>query len=888
MSRFFATILALIVIQSTAHAKPPHKQALVRHFGPFLANKLNDCRLCHLTGTSDGIEETEKPHNPFGARLAAVSKNDLVERFETIAEEDSDGDGCSNILELLTGHSPGDPRDVPSKEEQIAGREKTKAFREYLKGYRWRPYEVVQRPSVPVVKNAAWVRNPIDAFVSSEHEKHGLTPRPPAPKEILLRRVYFDLTGLPPTRSDLQAFLADSSADAYEKVVERLLNSPQYGEAQARHWMDIWRYSDWAGFGAEVRDSQPHVWRWRDWIVESLNEDKGYDRMIREMLAGDEIGPDDPKMLRATGFLVRNYKRYGRERWMQDTVEHTFLAFQAVTINCCRCHDHMYDPIAQKEYYQVRAIFEPHNLRLDRVPGQADVKLDGVARVFDAELNPTTYLLHRGDERTPDKSVALLPAMPIALGGRFQTPVEVKLPPVAYRPERQEFIIRESLSLSVAAIQQAEAKVTAARIQIHFSPMISLVPRLLDLALLEKDVALAKAKDASLKALLAIEDLEDAGKIETPAWKEAAQRTVTLQRNQAFWQAQRNLLALKTAPPADAKLRAKLGKLIDDAEQVLAKAEMELKAPATTAYTKRAPATYPMVSTGRRLAFANWLSDKSNPLTARVAMNHVWLKHFGQAIVPSVFDFGRNGRLPTHPALLDWLAAEFMEQNWSLRKMHRLMVTSATYRQASTPTTENLHRDPDNTYLWRFLPHRLEAEKVRDAVFATAGKLDLKQGGPDIDQTLGFSIPRRSIYFRHAAEKQMEFLKLFDAASVTECYHRRESIIPQQALALFNSSLAIQHARILARTLAAKTATDVDAFITMAFETVLTRSPTEEEMTDCRDFLRQQTDAHAKTAPANPKNADATGQAPAADPALRARENLVHVLFNHHDFVTVR
>src|SRR5205807_7883189 len=178
--------------------------------------------------------------------------------------------------------------------------------------------------------------------IAVEHEELGLKPRSEAPKAVLLRRVYLDLIGLPPTPDELHAFLNDKSPDAYEKVVDRLLASPSYGERWGRHWMDIWRYSDWAGYGPQVRDSQPHIWRWRDWIVESLNEDKGYDRMIVEMLAGDEIAPDDPKILRATGFLVRNYKLLSREKWMTDAVEHTSMGFLGVTMGCAGCHDHMY------------------------------------------------------------------------------------------------------------------------------------------------------------------------------------------------------------------------------------------------------------------------------------------------------------------------------------------------------------------------------------------------------------------------------------------------------------------------------------------------------------------------------------------------------------------
>src|SRR5438132_2606685 len=293
------------------------------------------------------------------------------------------------------------------------------AFRKAQQAYRWTPFETVKRPAVPVVRNAAWLRNPIDAFIAAGHEEHGLKPRPEAAKLALLRRVYLDLIGLPPTRAELHAFLADQTSNAYEQVVDRLLASPRYGERWGRHWMDVWRYSDWAGWCAQVRDSQPHIWHWRDWIIEALNEDKNYDRMIQEMLAGDELAPEDPRALAATGYLVRNYKLLSREKWLQDTVEHTFMAFQGMTIGCAKCHDHMFDPILQTDYYRARAIFEPHQVRTDRLPGRPDPKIDGLVRAFDADLKVPTYFFVRGDDRTPDKSKTLIPAVPEALGGHF-------------------------------------------------------------------------------------------------------------------------------------------------------------------------------------------------------------------------------------------------------------------------------------------------------------------------------------------------------------------------------------------------------------------------------------------------------------------------------------
>src|SRR5215218_2654110 len=317
------------------------------------------------------------------------------------------------------------------------------------------------RPKVPPVKNADWARNPIDAFVSAEHEKRGLVPRPEAPKHVLLRRVYLDLIGVPPTREQLHAFLEDKSTDAYEKVVDQLLATPQYGERWGRHWMDVWRYSDWAGYQAEVRESQPHIWRWRDWIVESLNADKPYDQMVREMPAGDEIAPKDPATLRATGFLARNWYKFNRNVWLENTVEHTGKAFLGVTLNCARCHDHKYDPFTQKEHYQFRAVFEPYNVRTDPVPGELDAKKDGLVRVFDADASTKTFLFRRGDEKDPDETEALAPAVPAALGGALEVkPVELPVP--GYYPGVQPWFREQVRKAASDAVQKAQEAVAGA------------------------------------------------------------------------------------------------------------------------------------------------------------------------------------------------------------------------------------------------------------------------------------------------------------------------------------------------------------------------------------------------------------------------------------------
>jgi hypothetical protein len=949
------------------------------------------------------------------------------------------------------------------------------------------------RPAVPEVKNRAWVRNPIDAFIAAEHARHGLTPQPPAEKRLLLRRVYLDLIGLPPSAAELAAFMADNSADAYEKVVDRLLGSKQYGERWGRHWMDIWRYSDWWGLGAEVRNSQKHVWHWRDWIIESLNADRGYDQMLREMLAADELYPNDLDRLRATGFLVRSYFLFNRNTWLDDTVEHTSKAFLGLTINCARCHDHKFDPIAQADYYRMRAFFEPYQVRMDQLPGEVDLEKDGLPRVFDCHADAPTYLFVRGDEKRPRKERPLSPGVPALLAlGKFQIK-PVHLPPQAHAPGLRPFVLEDQLRAAErqiaaerAALEQARqllAKAVAARkntpvvkkpedprkgslparpllqdgfatarpelwqtaagqwkyesgklvqkqdgdtravlrarklpptdfqatfkfsilggrqwksvgltfdvagaeetvvylsayaggpkLQVSYKqgggyiyppeaarawpvklgelqtltvrvrgPLVNVAvggkhvlayrlprPRRKGhLELITYD-ARAEFRAFELSALPSeFQMVEAAGAKPGPVTVELARAAVVLaEKTLAAAQLQPALLRARAAadrarwqqPPAanardlvrqaavaerrmdlakaeEGVARAQLeigGPKLAAAQAALAKARKALEAPGEaytplrgslktlesnteTAASRNLP--FPTTSTGRRTALARWITDPKHPLTARVAVNHLWMRHFGKPLVPTVFDFGRKGTPPTHPALLDWLAVELREHGWSMKHLHRLMVTSSTYRMTSSGAgaAAYLKADGENRYYWRMNPVRMQAQVVRDSLLSLAGELDPKMGGPPVPVADAQS-RRRSLYFFHSHNEQQKFLAMFDDASVLECYRRAESIVPQQALALENSSLTLSAAEKIAARLGKQLGTAPDReFVRVAFETVLASTPTAAEQAACEEALARLMELHRQ------------GKQP--DPVGRARAILVHALLNHNDFITVR
>ena len=838
-ARRAVVLFILLLSAGLLKATPANKAALEKYYGKFLSANLAKCSTCHV---AKDVKEPESlddlPHNPFGDRLRAVrkeiGKKDIVQRLEAIAKEDTDKDGQQNHLELLLGTNPGDGAEKPSKADLKLLSKKRAEFKEFASAYRWQPFELVKQPRVPRARNSKWRKNPIDGFVAEQHQKLGLKPRSEAARLTLLRRVYLDVIGLAPTPAEQDAFLADKSSSAYEKVVDRLLDDPRFGERWGRHWMDVWRYSDWAGWsgGNQIRDSKPHIWRWRDWIVESLNQSKPYNQMILEMLAADELYPEDTNALRATGYLARNYKMLSREQWLEDTVKHTAQAFVGVTVGCAKCHNHMTDPISQEEYYQMRAIFEPHHVRTDRIPGEVDTAKAGLVRTFDTATNRATYFFVRGDERKPDTNRVMAPGVPKALSPVSEELVisEINLPFSAAYPDKREFVKRDLLVAAEKAIKSAKDE-------------------------LSKE--LAKLKKQELEGQLEAEELNE----KSDDWTKLAKEISSIQKKIAAKEAQQKLTKATNALAEAEKKKGKIEdarKKVTEAEKELVKAEEALKEEPKTAFKPRKREDFPEISTGRRTAFARWIASTNNPLTARVAANHIWLRHFGRGIITTPHDFGRSGNAPSYPALLDWLAAEFMKSGWNMKHMHRLILTSSTYRMDSTPDKRNSSIDPDNVYLWKAPSRRLEAEIIRDNLLYTSGDLDKTFGGPDIDNNEGLTSKRRSIYLRIAAEKEVEFLKIFDGPTATECYQRRTSVMPQQALALSNSKMALNQAR----SLAAKLSSEPSDFVRNAFRIILNRDPNREETAACLEFLGQSGSAQ--------------------------RENMILVLYNHNDFVTVR
>ncbi len=761
------------------------------------------------------------------------------------------------------------------------------------------------RAAVPLLDHSIRQLNPIDAFIAEQYAAKGLTPQPNAEPMVWLRRVYLDLVGLPPLKTQLDAFVSDHSELSRNRVVDELLNSNQYGERWGRHWMDIWRYSDWWGLGEEVRNSQKHMWHWRDWIVESLNDDEGYDQMLSDMLATDELHPNDLKRLRASGFLARQYFKFNRTSWLDETIEHTSKAMLGITFNCCKCHDHKYDPITQEDYYRLRAIFEPYQVRLEMVPGIAEFQKDGIPRAFDCNLDSPTYVHIRGDDRTPDKLRTMKPSVPEFLRLEPFQIEPISLPCEAYDPALRDYVAETYLSDIQTKVNAAKQAMAAAQSQFANSKSvdeiasssqkpeskISADQATLELAIAEKALRKWELELEAVPLRFATDRAKNS-EVSGDEISRLAGLASQAERNVSLGKADEELcraeLALLKSKP-DTKVVSE--KKFAAARTAFEKAQKQIDEPSETYVTMRGAdkaaesnletedsrkKPFPRTSTGRRTAFAKWLTDRRNPLTARVAINHIWSRHFGRPLVPTVFDFGRKGTPPSNQKLLDWLAVELMDHNWSMKHIHRIIVSSDAYRRTSSNALafQNLAIDPENQYYWRMNSTRMESQLIRDSLISLAGELDIQLGGPSIPATDEKS-RRRSLYFVHSHNEHNKLLSVFDDANVLDCYRRGESIVPQQALALENSKLAMEMVNRIALRLQESNPNASDhEFARLAFVTILADEPTRAEqewietmMAKMKEFPGDLTSDHS---------------------ASQSRIGLVRGLINHNDFITIR
>lgn len=661
-------------------------------------------------------------------------------------------------------------------------------------------FQPVVRRDPPAVKNQAWIRNPVDAFLLSAMEAKGLKPSPPANPRALIRRVYLDLTGLPPDPTDVEAFVNDKSPDAFERVVDSLLSSPHYGERWARHWLDLVRYADSGGF--EYDRDRPQAWRYRDYVVRAFNSDKPYDRFVREQLAGDELSDGGTDGLLATAFLrmgvEANIKtEVTRMDELDDIISTTSGAFLGMTLGCARCHNHKFDPIPQKDYYRIQAVF--YSTKAFDYPL---VSADALAR-------------HTSEQKRIDNLIAPL-KKEIA---NLEEPYRERL--TAEKKDKLPEYLK--LALRTAPEKRSEGQT-------------------LNVIQVEKTL---KIEDDEIRAAMKPDDRARLAELKGKIAELDQSRPEPLPSATGIAENGREPL------PSYFLYRGGVGQkgslMQPGVFSVAAKGDVSFPPPPPDAK-----------STWRRRGFADWVVSPGNPLTARVMVNRIWEHHFGEGIVRTPSNFGKTGMPPTNPALLDWLASEFVRQNWSVKAMHRLLVTSSAYRMASDDTPENARLDPDNQYFWRMPRRRLEGEIIRDNILAVSGTLDRRIGGPGvypyIDPTLwqgssGRKWPghpdsdpstwRRSLYVFSKRSIPLPMLEVFDKPdAVGSCSRRNSSITAPQALILMNNAFVLMQAKYLAQRLQREAGENGDAQVDRAFELALSRPPSGSERERAVAFIK--------------------------------------------------
>ena len=641
----------------------------------------------------------------------------------------------------------------------------------------WWSFRKPVRPTIPTVRNASWVHNPVDAFVLAKLEQVGLRPAPEADRRTLVRRAYFDLHGLPPTPEEVDQFVNDNSSDAYEKLIDRLLASPRYGERWGRYWLDLVRYADTSGF--ETDHFFTTAWRYRDYVIKSFNTDKPYTTFVQEQIAADELWSMNmdlegtsklPKekeenvnrrigtSLFTIGSFPIEFTYYGdqfRAEWQADAVDTVGSAFLGLTIACARCHDHKFDPIRLRDYYSMAALFA----------GSVEREIPLVS-LFDVQTNTRNFplleqarILKRMARSTSRRPVQSEPA-------ETETPKHDSAPD----PKRAALLQR----LGEAYLRAPDHYPTAN--------------------------VLAHEEIVPDTYILVRGDFKNRGEKVQPGFP----------------------AALNPGPPIDE------------------------------------PAGYRFVPQ-RRKALAEWLTSPDQPLLARVMVNRIWQGHFGQGIVRTPNDFGRQGDAPTHPELLDWLAVEFAERGWSIKQMHRLIMLSNTYRSSSVADEQSRQKDPSNLYLSRMNRRRLDADSIRDTVLAVAGTLNLKMGGVGVippltrEEILAARMPelwpanpdpaehtRRSIYMQMKRSLTLPLLQIFDAPdTATSCPRRESSTVAPQALALMNSEFSVTQAERFAARIRKQAGDNPEAAVETGWRLAFGRPATEKERQTALEYLRR-------------------------------------------------
>lgn len=735
-------------------------------------------------------------------------------------------------------------------------------------------FQPIERPAQPDVSGGSQARTPIDLFLLTQLEPHGLGFSDEADKRTLLRRACFDLTGLPPSEAQIEEYLADTSPGAYEAMIERLLASPRYGERWGRHWLDVAGYADSEGYANEdpVRE---YAYKYRDFVVDSINADKPFDEFIHQQLAGDEmvaqpyqnLTEEDIEHLVATGLLRMAPDGTGvggvdqpvaRNAVTAETIKIVSTALLGLTVGCAQCHDHRYDPIPQDDYYRLRAVFEP---ALDwkhwRTPAQRSLSLyTDAQRAESAEIEQEAKSIEQQRAEKQQQYIDATLELELAkLDPEIREAVrDAKETADAMRTPLQQSLLKQYPSVNV----------TSGSLYLYNRKAADELKSLADKA---AEVRARKPKEDFVRALT-----------EVPGQVPETYVFVRGDHEQ----------------PKDVVAAGGLSILAGAAEL---------------------PDNNPeLATTGRRLAYAHWLTDESHPLTARVIVNRVWMHHFGRGIVGTPGDFGVLGERPTHPKLLDWLACEFVESGWSWKHLHRLMMASTAYRQVSTRTPKLEEVDADNRLYGRMNVRRLEAEAVRDAVLAVSNSMDLRMFGPavpvmadpvgqvvvGVDTTDSAGRPtgehislegqeyRRSIYIQARRSMPLAVLETFDAPAMEpNCEVRSSSTVTPQALLLMNSNFVMQLSEKFAQSLMDEADGDLAMQVTLAWRRAFACEPSPEELDEAQIYLTMQAEVLAEQGgkPAEAQAAETEDNY--STPQFHALASLCHALLSSNRFLYV-
>ncbi|MDA2926125.1 DUF1553 domain-containing protein [Acidobacteria bacterium AH-259-G07] len=747
------------------------------------------------------------------------------------------------------------------------------------------------RHDPPQVQQREWVSNEIDNFILSKLEANGLSPAPEADRRTLIRRLYFNVIGLPPPPEEVAAFVKDPSPTAYENLLDRLLADPRYGERWARHWLDLARYADTNGYEGD-RD-YPHAWRYRDYVIDAFNHNKPYDKFIKEQIAGDEFFKvtsaagypplPEPEQAVALTFLrlapfTEPRGEESRDLLLSEMLTTVSSVFLGLTMACAKCHDHKYDPIPSRDFYRMKAFFATVRIPRAKIevggPLPADFYRPGDKERFDSKR---AEYKKRLEVVKTDFEVFHKPLLE-----RLAEVKRLEMVNLERRSDELALEIKENRNKQSRLIDLLrEGQLEAAELDERNAELDRVLAE--QTAELKKVTAdLAKLRPEGKKGQGPAVTLQDLKK----AVNDEADNTVGFEKkDQLFTQAEKDqfnqftadILALERAlerlepmamsltnfdgppyapsvPTMYVLIRGQHDKPGEPVEPGFPSAITGHSKPAKIEIDryKKHP------SRNRRMALARWIASPENPLTARVMVNRLWQYNFGRGIVETASNFGKNGKRPSHPELLDWLALRFVDQEWSVRAIQRLILTSSTFRQSSFRVDQKAAEvDLENRLLWRFNRRRLEAEGIRDSILAISGRLNTEQGGPPIfpplptglnqftsaetrgaarwDTTRGADARKRSIYVYQRRSQPLPFLEVFDSPPLTlPCERREVSVTPLQALAMYDGEFVNTEAEFFAERVAKESGSESGAQIRRAFQLALARDPEPKEVEQAR------------------------------------------------------